>query len=165
MADFFTTPLGIGVIIVAQCLAVLGFVMVSLLFLVYGDRKIWAAVQMRRGPNVVGAYGLLQTVADALKYVVKEVVVPAGADKPVFMLAPLTSFVLPGGSEASARLHVARAAVRRAERACVALAASEAVNPQALAYINRLSDYLFVLARVANSNGADDVKWVPGANR
>ena len=94
MADFFVTPLGIGVIIVAQCLAVLGFVMVSLLFLVYGDRKIWAAVQMRRGPNVVGAYGLLQTIADALKYVVKEVVVPAGADKPVFMLAPLTSFVL-----------------------------------------------------------------------
>ena len=80
-------------------------------------------------------------------------------------LEPLTSFVLPGGNEASARLHVARAAVRRAERACVALAASEAVNPQALAYINRLSDYLFVLARVANSNGADDVKWVPGANR
>jgi len=94
MADFFTTTAGIGVIIVAQCLAVLGFVMVSLLFLVYGDRKIWAAVQTRRGPNVVGAYGLLQTVADALKYVVKEVVVPAGADKPVFMLAPLSSFVL-----------------------------------------------------------------------
>ncbi len=94
MADFFTTPGGIAVIIVAQCLAVLGFVMISLLFLVYGDRKIWAAVQMRRGPNVVGAYGLLQTVADALKYVVKEVVVPAGADRPVFFLAPMLSFVL-----------------------------------------------------------------------
>ncbi|MEP2642060.1 NADH-quinone oxidoreductase subunit NuoH [Roseobacter sp.] len=94
MADFFTTPGGIAVIILAQVLAVVGFVMVSLLFLVYGDRKIWAAVQMRRGPNVVGAFGLLQTVADALKYVVKEVVVPAGADKTVFMLAPLTSFVL-----------------------------------------------------------------------
>ncbi|MFK7938963.1 MAG: NADH-quinone oxidoreductase subunit NuoH [Roseovarius sp.] len=94
MAEFFTTPLGTFVIILAQCLAVLGFVMVSLLFLVYGDRKIWAAVQMRRGPNVVGTWGLLQTVADALKYVVKEVVVPAGADKPVFMLAPMTSFVL-----------------------------------------------------------------------
>ncbi|KMK67075.1 NADH-quinone oxidoreductase subunit NuoH [Puniceibacterium sp. IMCC21224] len=94
MADFFTTPGGIALIIVAQCLAVLGFVMVSLLFLVYGDRKIWAAVQMRRGPNVVGPFGLLQTVADALKYVVKEVVVPAGADRTVFMLAPLTSFVL-----------------------------------------------------------------------
>lgn len=94
MAEFFTTPLGIAVIIVAQCLAVVGFVMISLLFLVYGDRKIWAAVQMRRGPNVVGAFGILQSVADALKYVVKEVVVPAGADKAVFMLAPLTSFVL-----------------------------------------------------------------------
>ncbi|MGB0439244.1 MAG: NADH-quinone oxidoreductase subunit H, partial [Paracoccaceae bacterium] len=94
MAEFFSTPLGTFTIILAQCLAVLGFVMISLLFLVYGDRKIWAAVQMRRGPNVVGAYGLLQTVADALKYVVKEVVVPAGADKPVFMLAPLLSFVL-----------------------------------------------------------------------
>lgn len=94
MAEFFTTPLGILLIIVAQCLAVLGFVMISLLFLVYGDRKIWAAVQMRRGPNVVGTWGILQSVADALKYVVKEVVVPAGADKTVFILAPMTSFVL-----------------------------------------------------------------------
>lgn len=94
MAEFFTTGTGTFVLILAQCMAVLGFVMISLLFLVYGDRKIWAAVQMRRGPNVVGAFGLLQTVADALKYVVKEVVVPAGADKPVFMLAPMTSFVL-----------------------------------------------------------------------
>jgi NADH-quinone oxidoreductase subunit H len=68
--------------------------MISLLFLVYTDRKVWAAVQMRRGPNVVGVFGLLQTVADALKYVVKEVVIPAGADRPVFILAPLTSFVL-----------------------------------------------------------------------
>ncbi|MCR9125394.1 MAG: NADH-quinone oxidoreductase subunit NuoH [Rhodobacteraceae bacterium] len=94
MADFFTTPGGIAVLILAQVLAVVAFVMVSLLFLVYGDRKIWAAVQMRRGPNVVGVFGLLQTVADALKYVVKEIVVPAGADKTVFMLAPMTSFVL-----------------------------------------------------------------------
>ncbi|MDX1820672.1 MAG: NADH-quinone oxidoreductase subunit NuoH [Paracoccaceae bacterium] len=94
MADFYSTPLGIAVLLVAQSLAVVAFVMISLLFLVYGDRKIWAAVQMRRGPNVVGLFGLLQTVADALKYVVKEVVIPAGADKTVFMLAPLTSFVL-----------------------------------------------------------------------
>ena len=94
MADFFSTGLGTFVIILAQCVAVLGFVMISLLFLVYGDRKIWAAVQMRRGPNVVGTFGLLQSVADALKYVVKEVVMPAGADKPVFMLAPMISFVL-----------------------------------------------------------------------
>lgn len=94
MADFFTTGLGIGIILAAQTLLVIGFVMISLLFLVYGDRKIWAAVQMRRGPNVVGAFGLLQTVADALKYVVKEIVVPAGADRTVFILAPMISFVL-----------------------------------------------------------------------
>ncbi|MEN9062482.1 NADH-quinone oxidoreductase subunit NuoH [Ponticoccus litoralis] len=94
MDTFFSTPSGTFVIILAQCLAVLGFVMISLLFLVYGDRKIWAAVQMRRGPNVVGTWGLLQSVADALKYVVKEVVIPAGADRTVFILAPLTSFVL-----------------------------------------------------------------------
>ena len=94
MAEFLTTTGGTFVLILAQCLAVVGFVMVSLLFLVYGDRKVWAAVQMRRGPNVVGAWGLLQTVADALKYVVKEVIVPAGADKTVFIMAPLTSFVL-----------------------------------------------------------------------
>ncbi|MEM1432190.1 MAG: NADH-quinone oxidoreductase subunit NuoH [Pseudomonadota bacterium] len=94
MAEFMTTPAGVLLLVVVQCLLVLGFVMVSLLFLVYGDRKIWAAVQMRKGPNVVGAFGLLQTVADALKYVVKEIVVPAGADRTVFMLAPMASFVL-----------------------------------------------------------------------
>lgn len=80
-------------------------------------------------------------------------------------LEPLTSFVLPGGSEGAARLHIARAAVRRAERAMTAMAGDVRTNPQALAYINRLSDYLFVLARVANRDGADDVKWVPGQNR
>ena len=80
-------------------------------------------------------------------------------------LEPLTSFVLPGGSEAAARLHVARASARRAERAMTAMAAEVPVNPQALAYINRLSDYLFVLARVANDDGRGDVTWVPGANR
>jgi NADH-quinone oxidoreductase subunit H len=94
MAEFFNTPGGIAILILAQVLAVVAFVMISLLFLVYGDRKIWAAVQMRRGPNVVGVYGLLQSVADALKYVVKEVVIPAGADRTVFIMAPLTSFVL-----------------------------------------------------------------------
>lgn len=80
-------------------------------------------------------------------------------------LQPLTSFILPGGSESAARVHVARASVRRAERKMVALAAQEPTNPAALAYINRLSDYLFVLARALNDNGAGDVKWVPGANR
>ncbi|MEP3345488.1 MAG: NADH-quinone oxidoreductase subunit NuoH [Litoreibacter sp.] len=94
MAEFLSSGLGIALIIAAQCLAMIAFVMISLLFLVYGDRKIWAAVQMRRGPNVVGVFGLLQSVADALKYVVKEIVIPAGADKFVFMLAPMLAFVL-----------------------------------------------------------------------
>jgi len=94
MTDFFSTNWGIALILVAQALAVVAFVMISLLFLVYGDRKIWAAVQMRRGPNVVGPFGLLQTVADALKYIVKEIVIPAGADRAVFLMAPLVSFVL-----------------------------------------------------------------------
>ncbi|MDC0335191.1 NADH-quinone oxidoreductase subunit H, partial [Amylibacter sp.] len=85
--DFFQTNLGIFLTVLGQTLLVLGFVMISLLLLVYGDRKIWGAVQMRRGPNVVGPWGILQTIADALKYVVKEVVVPAGADKTVFFLA------------------------------------------------------------------------------
>ena len=80
-------------------------------------------------------------------------------------LEPLSSFILPGGSEAAARAHVARASARRAERSVAALAAEEAVNPQALAYINRLSDYLFVLARALNNDGADDVNWVPGKSR
>src|SRR5690606_28807452 len=78
-------------------------------------------------------------------------------------LEPLRSFILPGGSEAAARLHIARTAVRRAERAMTALAAGEPVNPAALAYINRLSDYLFVLARTVN--GGRDPLWQPGASR
>lgn len=80
-------------------------------------------------------------------------------------MPPLTSFILPGGSEAAARVHVARAAVRRAERAMTALAAVEPINPAALAYANRLSDYLFVLARAINATGSGDVLWVPGQNR
>lgn len=80
-------------------------------------------------------------------------------------LQPLTSFILPGGSEAAARLHLARTAARRAERSVTALAAEEPVNPAATAFINRLSDYLFVLSRAVNDGGAGDVLWTPGANR
>ena len=94
MAEFLATPFGTFVLIAVQSLLIIAFVMISLLFLVYGDRKIWAAVQMRRGPNVVGPWGLLQSVADALKYVLKAIVVPAGADRFVFFLAPMLSFVL-----------------------------------------------------------------------
>jgi cob(I)alamin adenosyltransferase len=80
-------------------------------------------------------------------------------------LEPLRSFILPGGSEEAARVHIARAAVRRAERVMTALAAEAPVNPAALAFVNRLSDYLFVLARAVNAAGEGDVLWQPGANR
>ena len=80
-------------------------------------------------------------------------------------LAPLNSFVLPGGSAAAAALHLARATARRAERAVTALAREEPVGEAARRYINRLSDYLFVAARLANDKGAGDILWVPGANR
>jgi cob(I)alamin adenosyltransferase len=80
-------------------------------------------------------------------------------------LAPLNSFVLPGGSAASAHLHLARTIARRAERDITRLAESEPVNPAAIRYINRLSDHLFVLARWLNDKGAQDVLWQPGANR
>jgi cob(I)alamin adenosyltransferase len=80
-------------------------------------------------------------------------------------LAPLNSFVLPGGSAASAYLHQARTIARRAERDITRLAESQPVNPAAIRYINRLSDHLFVLARYENDKGAKDVLWKPGANR
>jgi cob(I)alamin adenosyltransferase len=81
------------------------------------------------------------------------------------VLSPLTSFVLPGGSPAAANLHLARTVCRRAERLAVGLAARAEVNPAALKYLNRLSDLLFVAARRANDNGAQDVLWVPGGTR
>jgi len=80
-------------------------------------------------------------------------------------LKPLNSFILPGGLEAAARLHLARTVVRRAERRMTALAARKPVNPEAIKYINRLSDHLFVLARKLNGNGLADVLWMPGLNR
>jgi len=80
-------------------------------------------------------------------------------------LAPLNSFILPGGSALAAQLHVGRTVVRRAERLITELAKHEAVGPAVVRYVNRLSDHLFVLARHANGDGAADVLWVPGANR
>lgn len=83
------------------------------------------------------------------------------------LLSPLDSFILPGGTPLAAHLHVARTLCRRAERQIAELAAleDEIVSAPALAYANRLSDWLFVAGRIANSNGEEDVKWVPGANR
>ncbi|MBZ5662490.1 MAG: cob(I)yrinic acid a,c-diamide adenosyltransferase [Acidobacteriia bacterium] len=80
-------------------------------------------------------------------------------------LAPLDSFVLPGGSAASAYLHLARTVTRRAEREIVRLAAEGAVNPAVIRYVNRLSDLLFVLARFLNDKGKQDVRWKPGLHR
>ncbi|QOL80631.1 NADH-quinone oxidoreductase subunit NuoH [Pseudooceanicola spongiae] len=95
MAEFFTSnPLGILLVIIGQVLLIVVPLLVALAFLLYADRKVWAAVQLRRGPNVVGVFGLLQSFADFLKYITKEVVIPAGADKFVFLLAPMLSFVL-----------------------------------------------------------------------
>ena len=80
-------------------------------------------------------------------------------------LEPLRSFILPGGSKLSAHLHVCRTVARRAERLAVELATMESVNPSAVKYLNRLSDWFFVAARIANNGGVNDVLWVPGANR
>ncbi|MGJ8547081.1 MAG: cob(I)yrinic acid a,c-diamide adenosyltransferase [Sulfitobacter sp.] len=80
-------------------------------------------------------------------------------------LSPLRSFVLPGGRALAAHLHVCRTVARRGERLAVALAANEEVNPAVIRYLNRLSDWFFVAARMANDAGAQDVLWVPGANR
>ena len=94
MDGYWDTQIGIFTAVLAQVLAVMVGVLVSLAFLLYMDRKVWAAVQLRRGPNVVGPFGLLQSFADFLKYVFKEVVIPAGADKTVYLLAPLITFTL-----------------------------------------------------------------------
>jgi len=80
-------------------------------------------------------------------------------------LQPLRSFILPGGSALSAHLHLCRTVTRRAERLTMELATVEAINPAAVQYLNRLSDWFFVASRVANDGGKADVLWVPGANR
>ena len=80
-------------------------------------------------------------------------------------LEPLNSFVLPGGSPASAHLHLARTICRRAERDAIAVAEQTEINPVAIKYLNRLSDHLFVLGRFLNDGGQADVLWVPGDNR
>lgn len=80
-------------------------------------------------------------------------------------ISPLNSFILPGGNSAAACLHLARTIVRRAERMACALAEKERVNMAAVRYLNRLSDFLFVLARAVNDNGKNDILWEPGVNR
>ena len=92
------TPAGWTILTLANVLIVTVGILISLAFLLYADRKIWAGVQMRKGPNVVGPFGLLQSFADFLKFVLKEPIIPDGADKAIFLLAPLVSFVLAFGA-------------------------------------------------------------------
>jgi NADH-quinone oxidoreductase subunit H len=98
VTSFWATPGGWTLITVGQILAVTVWILLSLAFLLLADRKIWAGVQMRKGPNVVGPFGLLQSFADFFKFVLKEIVIPDGADKIVFILAPLISFTLAFGA-------------------------------------------------------------------
>src|ERR1700680_3123410 len=94
MAEFWTSYLWPLIVIVAQSVLLLVLLLIVTAYVLYADRKIWAAVQIRRGPNVVGPWGLLQSFADLLKFVVKEPVIPAGANKGVFLLAPVVTAVL-----------------------------------------------------------------------
>jgi NADH-quinone oxidoreductase subunit H len=94
MNQFWASPVGWTLITVGGIIAVTLFVLLGVAFSVYGDRKIWASVQLRKGPNVVGPWGLFQSFADLIKFVLKEVIIPAGADKVVFLLAPMISVVL-----------------------------------------------------------------------
>jgi NADH-quinone oxidoreductase subunit H len=98
MQSFWATPGGWTVLTVLQILAVIVWILLSLAFLLLADRKIWAGVQMRKGPNVVGPFGLLQSFADFGKFLLKEIVIPSGADKAVFLLAPLIAFTLGFGA-------------------------------------------------------------------
>ncbi|MEC7536880.1 MAG: cob(I)yrinic acid a,c-diamide adenosyltransferase [Pseudomonadota bacterium] len=105
------------------------------------------------------AEGALRIAASQVEWLETEI------DKINERLAPLSSFILPGGSAVAAQLHLARTVARRAERCVTELARSETVNTEAVKYLNRLSDLLFVMSRAANNDGAGDVLWVPGANR
>lgn len=109
-------------------------------------------------PRADGALRIVQSQVDRLEREIDEL----NAE-----LQPLKSFILPGGSPAAAVLHLARTIARRAERVMVALAASpgERVDDPAMRYVNRLSDFLFVAARIANKRGAADILWTPGQNR
>src|SRR5436190_16616692 len=99
MAEFFASAFWTGylwplLVMLGQSLLLLVLLLVAIAYILLADRKIWAAVQVRRGPNVVGPFGLLQSFADLLKFVFKEPVIPASADKVVFFIAPLVTSVL-----------------------------------------------------------------------
>src|ERR1700755_3700209 len=94
MAEFWTSTLWPLIIMVAESVLLLVVLLIAIAYILLADRKIWAAVQMRRGPNVVGPFGLFQSFADLLKFMLKEPVIPSGSNKGVFLLAPLVTCVL-----------------------------------------------------------------------
>jgi len=109
--------------------------------------------------KIKGKYPPLRINESQVNKIEKEI------DKYNIKLSPLNSFILPGGSEISSLLHISRTVARRAERDVSLLAIQEEINNQALIYLNRLSDLLFVLCRVLNENGLNDIMWIPGLNR
>ena len=113
------------------------------------DRHLDESAQYPRLRIIAGQVDRLETEIDAMNA----------------RLTPLRSFILPGGSPLAAHLHLCRTVCRRAERGVVELATVEDVNPEAVKYLNRLSDWFFVAGRIANKDGADDVLWVPGLTR
>ena len=128
-----------------------------------GETSLGDGARVAKHDPRVAAYG---TVDEANATIgLARLHAPGALDDINARLAPLDSFVLPGGGPAAAALHLARTVSRRAEREITALAEAETINPEAVRYINRLSDLLFVLARHANDDGAKDVLWEPGANR
>jgi cob(I)alamin adenosyltransferase len=145
-----------------------------------------AIVALREGEGMTVQADLLQSIQNDMFDLGSDLATPIGGTEPAWALrilptqverlereidamnarlTPLDSFILPGGSAASAAIHLARAITRRAERSAVAAAQDVALNPQALIYLNRLSDLLFVMARYVNFGQGADVKWVPGASR
>ena len=110
-------------------------------------------------PEKAGRSGDLRIVSTQIDRLEREI------DEMNEQLAPLANFILPGGTACAAHLHHARTVVRRAERLICLLAESEKINPLAIAYVNRLSDHFFVLARYMNERGAKDILWSPGATR
>src|SRR6185436_20778257 len=94
MASFWDTPVGITAIILIQIAAIVLPLLLAVAYLTYAERKVLAAMQMRRGPNVVGPWGLLQPIADGVKLMFKETIIPSGASRVTFLVAPLITFVL-----------------------------------------------------------------------
>ena len=139
----------------------LPFVAIALVVGAIGGHRAFAPrSSSSRPPNMAAVR--MESLFDGLN---ERAVAKAEIDAINALLAPLTSFVLPGGTKAAAHLHVARTLARRAERDITALAAEQPVNAAAIRYINRLSDHLFVLGRQVNDDGQKAVLWVPGANR